>query len=145
MRGDSTGGGAMTTPGGYGIIRAARWGCGTLLLLFVLAWVYGSHLRSSPAYQAQLVGSHAVLRTDTGVDIGVACDQQAVEEMIKAAVAGDLVGLGELAAAGRMVWVPSGTAVLVVDGDVFSCRVRVLTGPHAGQAGWVAAEMVVSR
>jgi len=125
--------------------RNAKWGCGALLGVALLGAIIGAIHGEDPDAKARHVGSRAVLRTEGNVPIGLAADEAAFDEMMRAGVAGDLAGFGELIRAGRMAWIRPGTAVVVIDMAVYKRRVRVLDGPYAGVAGWVPYERVVAQ
>lgn len=78
-----------------------------------------------------------------GAKIPAAASQRAYDAWCKAAAAKDGYGLQQLEAAGQVVYLPRGTRVKAIDaaGTLLSMRqVRVLTGPYAGQAAWIAQE-----
>jgi len=65
---------------------------------------------------------------------------------VKAATARDSTGLANLVGQDRIVQIPNGTAVQVIDYDGvldMKYRGRVLEGQQAGRAGWIPASLVV--
>jgi hypothetical protein len=65
------------------------------------------------------------------------------DEMIAGQNARDTAGLMQLVRAGRAFVVDGGTRAKLLEVGVFSRRVRILEGPHAGKAGWVQEELRV--
>jgi len=82
----------------------------------------------------------------SGADqVAVATREQAFDALIKAQVAKDAYGAGQLAVTGQVFLVPSNTSVLVLEGGALKTRVRILSGDKTGQSGWVPVEYVQRR
>lgn len=87
-------------------------------------------------------GEH-LLSAPGGAAVIIAADDQAMTELLKAANAGDKVGLAELAVDGKVWTVPSGTRALVLSATAFGrSEVRILDGNAFGKRGWVPSERV---
>ena len=80
----------------------------------------------------------------------LATDKPSFDELTKALTANDSMGVLQLAAAGKVFGVSSGSRVLVIDRDTFTRKVRILAGvkdidtDKVGLAGWVPFEWVVA-
>lgn len=75
-------------------------------------------------------------------EVIAAISESAYDEMIKAAAASDNIGIANMALAGLVVLIPSGTKVKVIDRTFGTRRVRILEGDYYGNAYWVAMEHV---
>jgi hypothetical protein len=86
-------------------------------------------------------------RLDAGVngDVPAFSSQDAMNKFWQAITRKDVYGIVDLMADKRMVQVPTGTRVLVIDGGGFLMsdrKVRILEGDYTGQAAWVPVEWV---
>jgi hypothetical protein len=74
--------------------------------------------------------------------IMVAVDTDAYDELLKACVAKDNYGIGNLILSGRVFNVKNDTRILVLDLGFAKTQVRILEGQKAGMSGWVPYEWV---
>lgn len=74
--------------------------------------------------------------------VHVAADPAAHREALDLSLAGDLIGLANMERAGRLMIVPPGTRVRVIESGMLRKRVRIEEGRFRGRDGWVAAEFV---
>ena len=72
----------------------------------------------------------------------LAVDDDAWDAMFEAINAKDTVGLMRLVRAGRVHVITAGTRARVLDSAFVSYKVRVMSGPSSGVAGWVPMEFV---
>lgn len=74
----------------------------------------------------------------------VAIDQESIRAFAKIKVANDDYGLRELIRLGKILSIPNGTKVLVIDtGWAGEAQVRVLEGLHTGRAVWTDVGWIV--
>ena len=103
----------------------------------------------SPAARAPApswVGQVARLCSDSNLGFILApVDEQTVEEREKLEAANDDVGLSLLIASQRLLMVPTGTEVRVLEGREprFRCQVRILEGEHYGKTALVLRKYLV--
>ncbi len=97
-----------------------------------------SHTPSSGSVASMSVGSEGRLYVDETSVVPLAVDEQAYDELTKAMAARDYYGIDELVSSGRVLHLPPNTRVLVLEIGLFKKRVRILEGPSAGNAGYVA-------
>lgn len=118
-------------------------GCGTGCLVIVLiaigfTLVTTLTTRNTPTVHRAKTGETATIRTPNGGEGYVAVSKEAFDRMTTLAMAKDNLGLLEMLAAGS-IWIEqSGTECLVIDSGISTSEVRILKGPHAGQAGLVS-------
>ncbi len=72
----------------------------------------------------------------------VATSFEALEELRKTILAGDVFGLADAAVARKVFRVQGETRALVLENHLLSCKLRVLDGIHKGEIAWVDREMV---
>jgi len=120
----------------------AKKGCLGCLGFVVLIWVIGSLLPESAETKAQALGGEGIVRIEGGHPVVLGVRETDLDAFTKASVAGDKAGVAELYLAGRIIDTPSGTRVKVIDRSTFKRKVRLMTGPRAGQTGWVPHEWV---
>jgi hypothetical protein len=89
----------------------------------------------------KMVGQNAVV-DNGGPMVMLATTEAALEDLSKARIAGDKMGIFQVMAEGRAFPVDSKTKILVLDTTFTLRKVRVLEGPHLGKAGWVPMEWV---
>lgn len=87
------------------------------------------------------VGDTAVLRQRDG-KIFVARTEDDYQRGVQLAVAGDTLGMAQMALAGRAFLVEQGTAVRIIGHGVGRREVRILDGQFLGESGWIAEERV---
>ena len=68
--------------------------------------------------------------------------KESYKEMRKYSQADDQTGLTNMILAETMLVVDSGTKALVIDMGVYEYEVRIKSGTHAGDSGWVASDLV---
>ena len=75
----------------------------------------------------------------------IARTKEAHEEIDKAIAARDTDGLMELVREGMAFQADSGTKVKVIETDWFHglTRIRILSGPHSRESGWLYSQLVV--
>jgi hypothetical protein len=66
-------------------------------------------------------------------------------EFRKTIDANDTHGLAQMMLAGKIVFIPKGTKVLVIDYKSYLSRVRILEGKYTGAAGWTPFERVINQ
>lgn len=121
-------------------------GCaGAVALVVLISMLHYANSPEKANDEARRAGSRGVLRTETGESILVASSEDAFDQMTKAAIAGDEVGLRQLTLAGLVGSVPSGTRILVIDQAVYTRQVRFESGDLTGQTAWVAYEHIQAR
>ena len=121
-------------------------GCGTLVLLCILFWIVVCLVNPSPKPDGgrdrpgvQPSGEGSV----TSGQCVLFADAKSFDAATEAAVYGDHRTIEEMAVADRAVIIPAGTRIQVVGSAGFlKRRVRILSGPHTGRTGVVAADYV---
>jgi len=88
------------------------------------------------------IGSTAILAVSESDMVLVAVDEEAFEELIKASVAKDYMGIAELLLLGKVFEVPNNTKVLVIDSAFAKRKIRILEGDEFGRTGWVPYEFL---
>jgi len=105
--------------------------------------------KQPPANKLSLgVGSEALLYSPELDTLPVAIDDLSFQLAVRSAAANDGIGLGELAASGRVLDARSGTPALVLDQRemafdqyrIKAVKVRLLAGRHFTEAGWVLSK-----
>ena len=97
------------------------------------------------------VGQSGFLRSGSVETLFVAVDQESFKELVKAARAGDTIGILELAAQRRIFGVTAGTSVLILEQNFSQYRIRVLKGVQEvdtdklGRTGWIPREWATSQ
>ena len=120
-----------------------RWsGCGNLLFLMaviILTGIIGwGWYRSFPK-----PGQHFTLTAPPPEKVvAVIVNKDAAIDHRKFSVAGDAIGLRQVLAGGKVLRVPVGNTILIIDHDWENSlyEVRVTNGPFAGEHGWVGRE-----
>ena len=88
-------------------------------------------------------GNDVILRYANSNTSGyLAVDDAAWDAMFEAINAKDTVGMMQLVGAGRVHSITPGTRARVLDSGFASYKVRVMSGPSFGVAGWVPMEFV---
>jgi hypothetical protein len=87
------------------------------------------------------VGKKGTLQSG-GELVPVAITDSDFKEWMKAIVAKDQQGQTLLISSGKIMFVKSGSGVLVIDTDWLERKVRILDGDHKGKSGWVLYEYV---
>jgi len=121
-------------------------GCGgAMALLILISLLHSTNSPERPNFDARHVGSRGFLRVGNGEPVLIASTKDAFDQMTKAAIAGDTVGLRQLMLAGLVRTVPSGTRVLVIDQGMYTRQVRFESGDLTGQTAWIAYEHIQAR
>lgn len=128
-----------------------------IALIFWLMLSGGSDTQPQPTSSQSSVttlnvGQRGVLHMtdDSGQIIFIATTESAFEELSKALVAKDTMGVLELAGQGKVFGVTNGSKVLIVDRSFVKRKVRILEGVRpidadkVGLVGWVPVEWVVA-
>jgi hypothetical protein len=56
--------------------------------------------------------------------------------------ANDNQGLAEMVSQGRLCFIDAGTEGILLEGGLFTMRVRITSGPCSGRAGYITSEFV---
>lgn len=83
-------------------------------------------------------GDRVVITTKMWLSV----DESAYEESQKLVPSRDELGLELMEAQGRIFVVPAGTTALLLEPGLFTSRVRIQSGKHAGKAGYISSEFV---
>jgi len=78
---------------------------------------------------------------DGKVILGIS--KEAENQIIKASVANDEIGLANILMNGGIFFVPNCTKVKVIDINMFIRQVRILEGEQFGKSGWLPYEFVI--
>jgi len=78
----------------------------------------------------------------TSGDTAVAITETAFDRLNQLLAAGDRVGANALVLSGRVLIVPGGTQVRVIDRGFFKTEIRIMEGTYAGRSGWVGSELI---
>lgn len=84
------------------------------------------------------VGDRVIITTE--MLLGV--DDASHTEALRLLRANDEIGLTQMEQQGRMFVVQSGTEGLLLEGGFLTKRVRILSGPHSGKAGYITSDFV---
>ena len=87
-------------------------------------------------------GSNVIIQSSGGNSIMLGVTKESYKEMRKYSQADDQTGLTNMILAETMFVVDSGTKALVIDMGVYEYEVRIKSGTHAGDSGWVASDLV---
>ena len=104
--------------------------------------------RSAPSTRTVVEGAVGYLSLmtrgarGTRADLMVTVTRADYDALMQAGRVGDSVGIRQLVASGRAFKLPHNTKVLVLQGGVLYCEVRVLTGQHTGRSGWIETAFV---
>jgi hypothetical protein len=102
-------------------------------------------IESSPSTDNNVaIGEQGILFVDDLDEILVAVDEDALNDLTDASVAQDSIGYEKVYLEGRAFFVDSGTQVQVIDVSWATREVRILSGSHNGESGWVPYEWVVA-
>lgn len=91
------------------------------------------------------VGAEGVLRVEGADAVTLARTKDDFDAFQKAHLANDDYGIRALFNSDRIFNVQRDTDVRVIDRSLTLYQVRVLSGPHEGESGWVVVEEVVPR
>ena len=72
--------------------------------------------------------------------LGVTANDQG--EFVRLATSKDSTGVSRMLITGRLIAAPNGSTATMIEAGVFSHRVKINSGPNAGQEGWIAVEFV---
>jgi len=111
-------------------------------LLSVVFGLFGLLSESDSKPSPSDIGSTAILFVSESDEVPVCVDEEAFEELIKASVAKDDIGIAELLLLGKVFFVPNNTKVLVIDRDFAKRQIRILEGDKFGRTGWVPYEFL---
>ena len=84
------------------------------------------------------VGDKVKINTEMWLSV----DEAAQDESLQLTTAKDAIGLRVMEMRGRIFVVPAGTEGLLLEGGVFTSRVRIMSGNHYGKAGYLPSEFV---
>lgn len=121
-----------------------------VLVFIVILFVIGSSGNSKPSTttastpppsSSAAIGDTAYLRNSHS-PIMVPVDKTAFNRTMQLSVAGDTTGLARMVVAGDILTVDNGTQVKVISKDYTSTEVRIMSGDHIGESGWVPMEFV---
>lgn len=101
----------------------------------------GNDSYTPPAPSVPHVGDDVTLFVNQGLVV-IAPTEAAYDAFVKASVADDKMGMAQLLGSGLIFTVPSGTRAKKIDTSMSGTKVRILTGEHAGDAGWVPDALV---
>ena len=126
----------------------AKWFGGIALIFLIIIFVIvstHSGQNSNQNYTTQTasdsinIGDDVILGNNAdNVLLGVTKDD--FEELVKLAVAKDNVGVTKMVLDGRAFMVDKGTQARVIDAGFTAYEVRIMSGSHYGDSGWVPAE-----
>lgn len=108
-------------------------------------WAVSEHAGTGKASASALVGQVARITCEDGVSFAVvAIDGASAVERQKLDAANDDVGLSLLIASQRLLMVPRGTPVRILDVEEASsrCEVRILEGEHYGKTALVPLKLL---
>ena len=128
-----TAGSAKATKGCLGCL-------GLIVLLLVISYIWGSF--SSSGDTTVGIGDDGALRMNAEGPLLLAVDPAAFDELVKSSRAHDAIGIAELMAARRVFECAQGARVRVIDRGMYRRKVRIMSGPQSGLAGWVPVEWV---
>jgi hypothetical protein len=114
-------------------------------LIFCLIFIFGCSSNTTnvkPVSTSISIGDDAIL--DEGSDFNnsvlVSTTPNNLDEVSKLIAVNDRVGMAEMVLNGQIFFVDKGTQVLVIDGGFTSLKVRIMSGDHYGESGWVPME-----
>jgi len=112
---------------------------GVIAILFIIP---GSKTQEQEPQDASIsLGDEAVLYNG-GNNILVAVDEASFDDLVRAVVIEDTLGIVELMADGKVFRVESRTRVKLIDRALTKTKVRILEGDFMGASGWVPFEWV---
>lgn len=129
--------------------RVAIYALVAVFILFCGYILYQSHVpvasQPSPPTAVITVGSQGYLHLANNANIPVLRSKTAFDQYVKdAAVSHDTYDMANLISQDYGFLVPSGTKVLVIDAAFGALQVRVQSGDHTNESGWVPTEFVSS-
>jgi len=97
-----------------------------------------------PSSSIPKVGEQAYLQSPSGRLVPVARTNEDLDQLVKADMANDSIGKGQMVLEGRAWGVQSGTKCLILDFRVWSGHrnVRLLDGDYAGRSCWTQREFI---
>ncbi len=124
-----------------------------ILFIVVVFWLVGTcgrspELNTPPGPStpnvpsANRTGSTGVLRASGNDSVPVAISQVAYDRGCDLAAAKDYDGIEQLLTAGLWYNLDAGTRCRVIDAGFTNSEVRLLDGPHAGEAVFVNADLI---
>lgn len=118
---------------------------GFIAILFFIGSIGGGSSSSTPTTpstsSSAAIGDTAYLRASAS-PIMVPVDKTAFDRTMQLSVAGDTTGLARMVVAGDILTVDNGTQVKVISKDYTKTEVRIMSGDHTGESGWVPMEFV---
>ncbi len=126
-----------------------RTGCGCLLIIIsgaaMVAFLAKGNLpqpngAEAPHSESQTprAGDGVVITTEMWLSV----DESTHKESLKLVTANDEVGLEQMERQGRIFVVPAGTTAVLLEGGLFTSRVRIRSGQHSGKAGYITSDFV---
>lgn len=121
-------------------------GCGCLAVLAVVGFVLWSAGRQAPSGAALSpnVGDIVELRSRSGSGVLACATRDLHGRMTDLAAAKDTRGIAAMVAARQCFLAPDGLLARKLASRVSTCEVRIEAGQHAGEAAWVACEMLAA-
>jgi hypothetical protein len=89
-----------------------------------------------------MAGDTISLRVGNLEMILVATDKPSLDRMIQLASAKDNLGLMQLAASGKAIWVDSGTPAKIIDSGWTWAELRIMGGEHVGKSVFVPSGFI---
>lgn len=93
---------------------------------------------NSPDSKYPSVGDKVTITTK----MVLGADESAHKEALRLLRANDEVGLTQMELQGRLFMVEGETEALLLEGGLFTYRVRIQSGPHTGKAGIITRDFV---
>lgn len=117
---------------------------GTVLLNSCSDSIERAQIAARNAPRSPAIGDEAIIR-GSGPSVFVANSESAFRRLDELAYAGDQLGIARMVDNGSAGMIENGTHVRVIGRHGSAYEVRIMNGPHAGNAGFVAAELVTSQ
>ncbi len=125
----------------------------TSVFIFLLSIVLGASSSPTPVPQSSPVATSSVKETtDTRHKVGdtivlseeivLGREKGDIDKFFSSVRAKDNYGVNSMLLDGSAIDLDAGTKVLVIDSSFTMDQVRVLSGPHAGESGWSAFELI---
>jgi hypothetical protein len=112
------------------------------LLVLLTTSGCGSHLPGVAGTVDETGAKGWLVSSHPNVEVFVATDEKAFDDVTNAAIANDTYGVKELLSKGKIFIGSYNSRVLVIDSAMLKTKVRLLDGDNIGKAGWVPFEFV---
>ena len=130
-------------------MKERLWQVGFMAAILAAFWLTGcTRQENASGYESQAsasevsIGSTAYLDIDGEPEVWLARSKDGHDILVKASITKDSYRIGQLIAGNAIYLVPRGTRVLVIDEGFGVREVRVLSGQHVGETGWISYEFV---